>query len=213
MHNLIEAEKIYYSNMKIIYIGAEGKVGSCAYEALKEQHEVITAGRTTGSERIDITSEDSIIALFEKVGKVDAIVNAAGAAKWEAFENLTEEDFYVGIKSKMMGQVNLVRVGATYLNEGGSITLTTGILADDPVNGACGAALVNGGINAFVKAVSREALGKFRINVVSPGLLEKSAEALGDWFPGHIPVSTGAVAAGYLRSVLGNVTGEVIRVQ
>lgn len=199
--------------MKILYIGSEGRVGGCAYAILKDKHEVITAGRTTGEETVDITSADSIKALFEKVGKVDAIVNAAGAAKWGAFETLTEEDFYIGIQSKMMGQVNLVRIGKDYLNEGGSITLTTGILADDPVTGSANSALVNGGINAFVKAVAREAFGKFRINVVSPGLLQNSADALGDHFPGHVPVSSEEVAAGYVKSILGNVTGEVIRVQ
>ena len=32
-----------------------------------------------------------------------------------------------------MGQVNFVRIGRKYINSKGSITLSTGILADDPV--------------------------------------------------------------------------------
>lgn len=34
--------------------------------------------------------------------------------------------------NKPMGQINLVRYGPDYLNEGGSFTLTSGILADQP---------------------------------------------------------------------------------
>ena len=125
---------------------------------------------------------------------------------------MTEEDFYVGIKSKMMGQVNLVRIGQEYLNEGGSFTLTTGILGEDPVYKTTNAAMVNGAIHGFVLAVSQELKNGHRINVVAPGLVEDSAQKFGDYFPGHIPVSMEKVAAGYVRSVEGKRTGEIIRI-
>jgi len=75
-----------------------------------------------------------------------------------------------------MGQVNLVRIGKNYLNQNGSITLTTGILADDPVVKTTSATMVNGGIHSFVKAVSLEIGNGIRVNVVSPGLVEDSHE-------------------------------------
>ena len=93
-----------------------------------------------------------------------------------AFEKMSEEDFYLGIRNKMMGQVNLVRIGKDYLKPKGSITLTTGILADDPVHGTTGAALVNGGIHSFIHAVKDELGNGIRINAVSPGLVEDSEE-------------------------------------
>ena len=142
--------------MKIVIVGGNGTLGRKVSEHLKRKHEVIIASRDSGDLRVDITDSKSIKKLFEETGKIDAIVSTAGAAKWAAFESMTEEDFYVGIKSKLMGQINLVRIGKDYLNNGGSVTLTTGILADDPVENTTNAAMVNNAIHGFVKAVSLE---------------------------------------------------------
>ncbi len=198
--------------MKILVVGGNGTIGGCVASRLKEKHEVIIAGRTSGDVNVDIESTDSIQAMFEKTGKFDTIVSCAGAAKWAAFDTMIEEDFYVGIKSKMMGQINLVRLGQKYLNEGGSFTLTTGILAEDPVYMTTNAAMVNGAIHGFVLAVSQELKNGQRINVVAPGLVENSKDKFGDYFPGHNPVSMHKVANGYIRSVEGKRTGEIIRI-
>jgi NAD(P)-dependent dehydrogenase (short-subunit alcohol dehydrogenase family) len=198
--------------MKILIVGGNGTLGSKVTEYLKKNHEVIVASRNSGDFNVDITSEESIKKLFEETGKLDAIISTAGAAKWAAFESMTEEDFYVGIKSKMMGQINLVRIGKDYLNNGGSITLTTGILADDPVENTTNAAMVNNAIHGFVKAVSLEIKNDIRINAVSPGLVEDSKDKFGAHFPGHTPVSMDRMVSGYVKSVEGKVRGEVIRI-
>ncbi|WP_340114106.1 short chain dehydrogenase [Maribellus mangrovi] len=199
--------------MRILVVGGNsGTIGKTVAARLSKKHEVITAGRNGGDVRMDMESSESIKKMFEEIGKLDAIVNCAGATKWGPFAELSEEDFYVGLKGKLMGQVNLVRIGRNYLNKGGSITLTTGILADDPVKGATNSAMANGAIHGFVKAVSQEHINEFRLNVVSPGLVEDSAERLGDAFPGHIPVPMDKVAAAYVRSVEGLRTGEIIRI-
>jgi NAD(P)-dependent dehydrogenase (short-subunit alcohol dehydrogenase family) len=198
--------------MKILIVGGNGTIGKTVATHYKLNHEVIVAGRTKSDVEVDITNTDSIRNMLEKVGKVDALICAAGAVKWAPFSEMTEDDFYVGVKSKMMGQVNLVRIGRNYLNTGGSITLTTGILADDPVFMTTGAALVNGGINSFVKAVARELENGIRINVVSPGMVEDSVERIGHLFPGHIAVSMKQVLNGYVKSVESKITGEVIRI-
>lgn len=198
--------------MKILIVGGNGTIGKAVVSCFAENNEVIIAGRTKGNVIIDITKSDSILKMFETVGKVDAIICAAGTVKWAPFSDLSEDDFYIGIKSKMMGQVNLVRIGQKYLTQGGSITLTTGILADDPVYKTTGAALVNGGLNSFVKAVSRELENGIRINVVSPGMVKDSEERIGHLFPGHNAVLMNLVAKGYEKSVLGRITGEVIRI-
>ena len=111
-----------------------------------------------------------------------------------------------------MGQINLVRIGKDFVSENGSFTLTTGILAEDPVYMTTNAAMVNGGIHGFVLAVSLELKNGLRINAVAPGLVEDSATKFGDFFPGHIPVPMDRVATGYIRSVEGKRTGEVIRI-
>lgn len=198
--------------MKIIVVGGNGTIGKTVAGHYKSNHTVIIAGRSKGDVHVDITSAESIQKMFGEVGRVDAIVCAAGAVKWAPFSDMGEEDFYIGIKSKMMGQVNLVRIGKNFLNQGGSITLTTGILADDPVFMTTGAALVNGGLNSFVKAVSRELNNEIRINVVSPGMVEDSEERIGHLFPGHNPVTMKQVLNGYIKSVESKITGEVFRI-
>ena len=150
--------------------------------------------------------------MFENVGKVDAVVCIAGEAKWAAFETMSEEDFYIGLKSKLMGQVNLVRIGLKYLNDGGSFTLSTGILADDPVECTTSAAMVNGGIHSFVKAASLELKNGIRINAVSSGLVEDAVEKYEAYFPGHNPIPMRKVVNGFVKSVEGRGTGEIIRI-
>ena len=91
--------------MKIIIIGGNGTIGQKVTERLSQKHEVLVAGRNSGDVQVDFSSSDSIKSMFESVGKVDAIVAIAGDAKWDKFNNLSEDDFYIGIKSKLMGQV------------------------------------------------------------------------------------------------------------
>ena len=199
--------------MKILVVGgASGTIGKTVAKHFARKHEVITAGRTSGDIQVDIADSESIRKMYESIPGLDAVVSCAGAAKWAPFEEMTEEDFYVGIRSKLMGQVNLVRIGKEFLKPGGSFTLTTGVLADDPVYNSTNAAMANNAIHGFVKAVSQELKNGLRINAVSPGLVEDSAERLGESFPGHIPVSMNKVAAGYVRSVEGLRTGEIIRI-
>ncbi len=198
--------------MKILIVGGYGTIGRTVTSSLKEDHEIVVAGRTEGDFTVDIANSESIAALFKALGKVDALISVAGEAKWAKFSELTEEDFYTGIKSKLMGQVNLVRIGLDYLNPKGSITLTTGILADDPVINTTSAAMVNGAIHSFVKAVALEVDNGKRINVVSAGVVEDAYERYKDYFPGHLPIPMRNVAMAYQRSLLGRDHGKIIRV-
>ncbi|MFK7748232.1 MAG: short chain dehydrogenase [Kordia sp.] len=198
--------------MKILIIGGNGTIGKKLTGYFKQNHEVLVAGRTTGDVTVDISNSESIQAMFEKVGIIDAVICAAGEAKWKPFQELTEEEYYIGFKSKLMGQVNLVRIGQNYLTKGGSITLTTGILADEPVPMTTSAAMVNGAIHSFVKAVILELDGKIRVNVVSAGMVEDAAEKYDAYFPGHNAIPMQKVINGYRKSVDGRQTGEIIRI-
>jgi len=198
--------------VKILIIGGHGTIGKRVSDHFKEKHDVLIGGRSQGDVQIDIADSKSIHSKLESIGKLDAILCIAGEAKWAEFDTMTEEDFYIGIKSKLMGQVNLVRIGRTYLNPGGSITLSTGILADDPVPLTTSAAMVNGAIHSFVKALDLELKNDYRVNVVSLGLVEEAYEKYKDFFPGHIPISMEQAVSAYERSVEGNESGQVIRV-
>ncbi|MFY7845735.1 short chain dehydrogenase [Chryseobacterium gambrini] len=198
--------------MKILIIGGNGTIGKTVAAHFKENNEVVIAGRNSGDVTVDIADSDSINEMFEKTGKLDAIICIAGEAKWADFKDLTEEDYYIGLKSKLMGQVNLVRIGKDYLNSNGSITLSTGILADDPVVQTASAAMVNGGIHSFVQAAALELENGIRLNVVSSGMVEDAYEKYRDYFPGHNPIPMKKVINGYVRSVNGKGNGEVIRI-
>ncbi|MCL6268212.1 short chain dehydrogenase [Flagellimonas myxillae] len=198
--------------MKILIIGGKGTIGRTVAEHFKKENEVIVAGRSSGDVLVDIADEKSIREMFGKTGKFDAIVCIAGEAKWDKFTNLSENDYFIGIKSKLMGQVNLTRIGVNYLNPKGSITLTTGILADDPVVQTTSAAMVNGGLHSFVKALALELDHGIRVNVVSSGLVEDAYEKYQNYFPGHNPIQMTKVVNGYVRSVMGQGNGEVIRI-
>ena len=198
--------------MKILIFGGHGVIGKKVAHYFGDKHDLIIAGRTRGDVTVNINNVQSIAAMYHSTGTVDAVINIAGEAKWETFETLTEEDYYVGIQSKLMGQVNLVRLGKNYVTAGGSITLTTGILADHPVAQTTSAAMVNGAIHSFVRAVALEMPNNIRVNVVSPGLVEDSVEKYGKFFPGHNPIPMSKVVNGYVRSVEGWDNGQVITI-
>ena len=199
-------------HMKIVIIGGKGTIGKKVSQHYSKEHELIIAGRTSGDIKIDISQTASIDKAFKEIGQVDAVVCIAGEAKWANFYDLTEEDYYIGIRSKLMGQVNLVRIAKNYLNPKGSITLSTGILADDPVVMTTSAAMVNGGIHSFVKAVNLEMENEIRVNVVSLGVVQDAYEKYKSYFPGHNPVSMDKAVNAYIKSIEGKGRGEIIRI-
>lgn len=198
--------------MNILIIGGNGTIGRRVAAHLSMKHNVIIAGRSSGELRVDIADSASIEHMYKSAPKLDAVICAAGEAKWAPFAELSEDDYAIGYNSKLMGQVNLVRIGKNYLNGGGSFTLTTGILADDPVPMTASAAMVNGGIHSFMRAAALELPNALRVNAVSAGLVEDAVEKYQDYFAGHNAVPMNKVVNAYVRSVEGKRSGDVIRV-
>ncbi len=178
---------------------------------LSPRHEVIRVGHKSGELRVDITSNDSIEALFKKVGNFDALVSAAGAAKGGALEEMSSEDYMIGLKDKLMGQVNLIRIGIKQINDNGSFTLTSGVLADEPMPGTSSFSMVNAGLNGFGRSVALEMKRGIRINIVSPPFATETLRILGMDQSIGIPVAK--FVAAYRESVEGKRNGEVIDVR
>lgn len=197
--------------MKALVIGASGTIGSKVVEALAATHEVVKAGFGSGDVQIDITNPDSIRSALSSIGQLDAIICATGAVAFNAFESLSREEWDVGINSRLMGQVNLTQIGVEYLNNGGSITLTSGIIADYPIAYGTSAATLNGAVEHFVKAVSTELPRGIRINIVSPTVVTESLDTYGDYFPGFHSIDAKDVAKSYIRSTLGVETGQIFK--
>lgn len=118
----------------------------------------------------------------------------------------------IGLTNKVMGQVNVVLCGLDHVNDGGSFTLTSGVLDREYIRTGTNASTANGALTGFVKSSAIEMPKGLRINLVSPELLDVSAEELGYLFPGHEPVSSARVGLAYARSVEGAGTGRVIMV-
>ncbi len=199
--------------MKIIAIGAEGDIGRAACGELSARHEIIKVGRNSGDLQVDIADRASIEAMYRKVVKVDAVISTTGEVHFGPLSEFTHDQFMLGLTNKVMGQVNLVLVGMDYITDGGSFTLTSGVLDRDPIRMGTGAATANGAIGGFVTGAAVELPRGLRINVVSPGLLEVSEERYGSFFPGQERVSSARVGRAYAKSVEGVVTGQIIIVE
>jgi len=198
--------------MKVLLVGASGTIGRAIIKELAPRHEIIEAGKSKGQHQVDITSEESVRQLFSKVGKVDAIIAAAGQVHWGSFKEMTAEQFRIGLNEKLMGQVNLTLIGQEYLNDGGSITLTSGSLSHDPHAGGASFTTVNSAVDGFIRGVSVELDRDRRINSVSPNVLVESWDVYGGGVPGTTPVPAAKVALAYRKSVEGHQTGETYRV-
>lgn len=198
--------------MRILIIGATGTIGRAVVGELGGRHEIVTAGRSSGDLRVDITDSHSIRAMFERAGALDAVVSATGKVKFAPLEAMTAADYEVGLKDKLMGQVNLVLVGQDFLNDGGSFTLTTGVLDHDPIVQGTSASMVNGAVNAFVLAAAIELKRGQRINAVSPGVILEALPSYAPFFRGFEAVPAAKAARAYAKSVEGAQTGQVYRV-
>lgn len=197
--------------MKVIVIGATGAVGKAVVAELGQRHEVVTVGARGGQHQVDFADIASVRGLFAKVGKVDAVVVAAGSLHFAPLGSFTPEQFYVGLNSKLMGQVNVALVAQDYLNDGGSITLTSGIVAEEPIRNGASATMVNAAVEGFVRAAAIELPRGLRINVVSPTVLAESMDSYGPFFIGFEPIAASRAALSYARSVDGAQTGQVYR--
>lgn len=197
--------------MKILVIGASGTVGQSIVNELSRDHQVIRVGKTQGDFQVDLTREESVKALFASTGKVDAVISATGGVHFGPLGEMTSAQFDSGLQDKLMGQVRLVLIGKAFVNPGGSFTLTSGILAQQPIRTGVNATAVNAALEGFVLAAANE-LNGLRINAVSPTVLTESLESYGPFFPGFESAPASRVALAYRRSVDGNETGRVYRV-
>jgi NAD(P)-dependent dehydrogenase (short-subunit alcohol dehydrogenase family) len=194
--------------MRILIVGATGTIGKPLVAALKGRHDLVLASRNKSHEQVDIADPASIRALYARIGKLDAVVCAAGEARFKPFETLTDEDFAFTLQSKLMGQVNLVRYGFASLADGGSFTLTSGVLAQAPMQGSGAVSLVNAALEGFTRAAAFEAPRGIRVNIVSPPWVSETLTAMGQDPAGGLPARD--VARAYVASIEGKQSGKVI---
>ncbi|MBB1634503.1 short chain dehydrogenase [Cupriavidus sp. UME77] len=198
--------------MKIVVIGASGTLGQAVVQNLSARHDVVRVGKSRGEHRVDLTRPESVQALFDATGRVDAIVATTGSLFFGPLAQMRAEDFEIGLQDKLLGQVRLALVGQHFLNDGGSITLTSGIVGSEPIRMGANAGSVNAALEGFVRSAAPELERGLRINVVSPTVVQESWPAYGEFFPGFEPVPAARVALAFQRSVEGPRSGHVYRV-
>ena len=181
-------------------------------QQLGQRHEIVTVGASSGQHQVQIEDPASVRALFERTGKVDAVVVTAGALHFGPLQEMTPEQFRTGLDSKLMGQVNVALAAQEFLNDGGSITLTSGIVGSQPIRYGANASAVNAAVEGFTLGAAVELQRGLRINVVNPSLLTESLEAYGPYFRGFETVPAARVALAYSRSVEGAESGKTYRV-
>ncbi|MFO2972576.1 short chain dehydrogenase [Legionella pneumophila] len=195
--------------MKIVVIGATGIIGKAIVAELSPRHEMISASYKNSDIQVDITSKQSIDAMYKKLNNIDAVVLATGKVHFGALKDMGEDDYKIGLTNKLMGQVNVVLAGLEYINDNGSFTLTSGILNRDPILYGSSAAMVNGALDGFIKSAALEMPRGIRINGVSPTVITEAMENYGPYFRGYEPVSAARAALAYSKSIEGAQTGQV----
>jgi NAD(P)-dependent dehydrogenase (short-subunit alcohol dehydrogenase family) len=191
--------------MKIILLGANGIIGKEIDKALSVNHEIIRTGRS-GEVKVDYTDAQSVKAMFEEIKSFDALIAAVGRDSiFKPYEELTDEDFEYGFQRKFMAQINLVRMGTAFANDGASFTLSSGYLSDYPYPASAATGPFNAAVDSFSRTVGPLLPRGIRVNVVSPAPIVSEEHA------GHGVVTARQAAEGYIESIEGSMNGEVIR--
>jgi NAD(P)-dependent dehydrogenase (short-subunit alcohol dehydrogenase family) len=194
--------------MKVVVIGATGTIGRAVVQAIRNRHEVIPVSFSKSAITVNIEDKTSVARMFGAIGSVDAVISAAGLAKFGPISSLTDADFALGLNSKLMGQVNLVRMGMDHVNDNGSFTLTSGILSRRPMEGSSAISMVNSALEGFGRAAALEMPRGIRINIVSPNWVVDTLKALK--MDPSIGTPVEVVARTYVKALEGSMSGEVL---
>ena len=194
--------------MKVVVIGATGTIGRAVVQAIGNRHEVIPVSFSKSAITVNIEDKTSVARMFGAIGRVDAVISTAGLAKFGPISSLTDADFALGLNSKLMGQVNLVRVGMDHVNDNGSFTLTSGILSRRPMEGSSAISMVNSALEGFGRAAALEMPRGIRINIVSPNWVVDTLKALK--MDPSIGTPVEVVAGTYVKALEGSTSGEVL---
>jgi len=193
--------------MKVLVIGATGTVGGAVASALEASHQVVRASRS-GPVKVDLEDPSSLDALFGKMPDLDAVVCCAASGPLVDLAAAADDEIAAGMRAKLLGQVALARRAVRHLRDGGSVTLTGGTFAAPLAGGSLGA-LINTGLEGFVRNAAGELPRNLRINLISPGWIKETLEKMGADSADATPVSE--VARAYVEAVEGTAQGRTIR--
>jgi NAD(P)-dependent dehydrogenase (short-subunit alcohol dehydrogenase family) len=177
----------------ILVVGrGSGIARAIALQARSEGAQVIVAGRDRtklansyddpgiSAETIDITDDDSIVALAERVGRVDHVVSTASARARGKLADLQRQNLLQSFDTKVIGPTMLAKHFASQINPGGSFVLFSGVHAFKHNVGYLGVGITNGAVDFLARWLAVE-LAPIRVNAISPGVIDTGAwDAMGD---------------------------------
>ena len=177
----------------ILVVGrGSGIARAIALQARSEGAQVIVAGRDRtklansyddpgiSAETIDITDDDSIVALAERVGRVDHVVSTASARARGKLADLQRQNLLQSFDTKVIGPTMLAKHFASQINPGGSFVLFSGVHAFKHNVGYLGVGITNGAVDFLTRWLAVE-LAPIRVNAISPGVIDTGAwDAMGD---------------------------------
>jgi NAD(P)-dependent dehydrogenase (short-subunit alcohol dehydrogenase family) len=192
--------------MKIIIVGASGKIGKEVDKALSGNHEIVRVGRRTGDVQCDYTDTESVRSMFEEIGEFDALISVAGGdSTFKAFQDLEDADYQYGFERKFLGQIRFLKLGERSVRDNGSFVFTSGFLSHYPNPHSIATGPLNAAVDTFVKNTASLLPRGIRMNAVSPApVVEPGQESKG-------MVTAAETAKLYVEAVEGNITGKVLR--
>ena len=147
----------------------------------REALEVIMEVKKNGVESItvkaDVSNFDECAAMIEtikkKFGRLDVIINNAGALSDKTLKNMTKEQWDIVINVNLDGTFNVTKNALSLISENGRIINISSIVGISGNFGQTNYAASKAGIIGFTKSLARE-LGKKRItvNAVAPGFID-----------------------------------------
>ena len=192
--------------MKIIIIGAAGRIGKEVDKALSRNHDIVRVGIRSGDVQCDYTDTESVKAMFAEVGRFDSLISVVGGDSiFKPFKDFEDQDYRYGFEHKFLGQIRLLKLGEQFIRDNGSFTLTSGFLSHYPNPASAGTGPLNAAVDTFVKTTAPLLVRGIRLNVVSPAPVVEPGRA------GKGLITTAEAANYYVEAVEGNETGRILR--
>ena len=192
--------------MKIIIVGASGRIGREVDKALSGSHDIVRVGARSGDVQCDYTSPDSVRKMFKEIGEFDSLISVIGGdSVFKAFAELDDEDYRYGFERKFLGQIRFLKLGENFVRDNGSFIFTSGFLSQYPNPFSIATGPLNAAIDTYVTNAASLLPRGIRINVVSPApIVEPGQEGRG-------LVTAAETAKLYVEAVEGAITGKVLR--
>ncbi len=168
-------------------------VARCKENLEKTASDVKSAGAEVMVCALDLrepqAAETVVSATLERFGRIDALLNIAGAVPQIDLFQMTDTQWDDGMALKLHGARRLtIQAWDALKASSGSVVLMSGSAALDPKPGFAAVASINAAINALAKAFAEQGIRDgVRVNSVVPGavMTDRRRSFFEKWAPAH----------------------------